>query len=299
MILKFFPIDGSEADQSRLLRLLAQIDDRRSSRALAELAAKTRSVPVRTAAIEVLGKRPRRDYAGALVDKIRDKIRYSVQPVDGPGSKGSLVLETPRVRMVMTYDAPAAFQIGKSFFGYIGYDANGLPVVARGMELRGMSRDQNPMRVATEVRQIEERTALMFAEANIKAQAVQQRMAADVNQVEAMNTQAEAENAQVIPVLQAAADAPADMKEDEGAWQTWWYDKLGYSYQSPTKVTIVQNATASAPRPPDHDLLRRRDAGPHPRRTPPHRGHPGRRPGPRPGRLHRSTRLPARRLPPP
>ncbi len=245
VILKFFPIGGSEADQTRLVHLLAQIYDPRSSRALAELAVKTRSVAVRTAAIEVLGKRSRHDYAGALVDK----IRYSIQPVEGPGSKNALILETPSVRMVMTYDAPAAFQIGKSFYGYIGYDANGLPVVAQGREVKSMSREQNPVRVAMEVRQIEERTALMFAEANIKAQAVQQRMAADVNQVEAMNAQSEAENAQVIPVLQAAADAPADLKEVEGAWQTWWYDKLGYSYQSPIQVTIVQNATAVLPAP--------------------------------------------------
>ena len=37
-ILKAFPIGGTEADQSRLLGLLGQIDDPRSSRALADLA---------------------------------------------------------------------------------------------------------------------------------------------------------------------------------------------------------------------------------------------------------------------
>ena len=194
-ILKAFPIGGSEADESRLVRLLEPIDDPRSSRALAEVAVKARSVSVRTAAIEALASAPRRDYVGALVDGIRTRIRYAVQPVEGPGSQGSLLLETPRVRMVRTYNAPAAFRIGGSFYGYVGYDANGLPVVVRGIELRGMSRDQNPMRVAREVHDIEVRTATMLAEANIKAQAVQQRMTADINQIETMNAQAEADDA--------------------------------------------------------------------------------------------------------
>ena len=74
------------------------------------------------------------------MDRIRDKVRYSVQPVAGPGSKGSLVLETPRVRMVLTYDAPAAFHFAHSFHGYAGTDANGLPLVVRGVELDGLSR---------------------------------------------------------------------------------------------------------------------------------------------------------------
>ena len=94
VILKVFPIGGPEADQSRLVRLLDRIDDVHSSRALAELAVRTRSVAVRTAAIEAL-----RSAHGAAAERwstgTRDKVRYSVQPVAGPGSKGSLVLETP------------------------------------------------------------------------------------------------------------------------------------------------------------------------------------------------------------
>ena len=63
-ILKVFPIGGSEADQSRLVAMLEKIDDPRSSRALAELAVSTRFLPVRTAAMEALKKRPPRDYVG-------------------------------------------------------------------------------------------------------------------------------------------------------------------------------------------------------------------------------------------
>ncbi len=52
-ILKVFPIGGTEADQSRLVRMLGPIDEPRSSLALVDLAVTTRSVPVRTAAMEV------------------------------------------------------------------------------------------------------------------------------------------------------------------------------------------------------------------------------------------------------
>ena len=95
----------------------------------------TRSESVRQAAIAILKKRPRRDYAGQLVEMIRGKIRHTVRPVDGPGSTGTLILDTPRIRMILTYDTPAVFQPASSFRGYAGYDANGLPVIVQGREL--------------------------------------------------------------------------------------------------------------------------------------------------------------------
>jgi pretoxin HINT domain-containing protein len=79
---------------------------------------------------------------------------------------------------------------------------------------------------------------------------VQQRMAADLNQVEMANEQAEQNNTRIAPVLEVAAGAPSDLKNDEEAWHVWWYDTLGYSYQSPPQVTIVQNASPSQLPPP-------------------------------------------------
>jgi hypothetical protein len=248
-ILKVFS-NGSAADQSRVVSLLGQIDDPRSSRALAELAVGTRSPSVRMEAIEVLRGRPRRDYASQLVERIRGKIEYAIRPVDGPGSTGALILDTPRARMIRTYDTPPVFLPASSFRGYVGYDANGLPVIAQGRELDQMNRDQNPFSVAMKVHEIEARTAAMIAAANVKAQYVQQRIADDVSQVEMINRQAEAENAQIIPVLQLAAGAPADLKDDEEAWHVWWYDTLGYSYKSPSKVTFIEDVSPSQYPPP-------------------------------------------------
>ncbi len=249
-ILKVFPIRGSEADQSRLGSLLGRIDDPRSSRALAELAVATRSQPVRLAALAVLKTRPGREFGAMLVESIRGRIKTEIVPVDGPGSTGGLILDTPRVRMVLTYDTPPVFLPAASFRGYAGYDANGLPVIVQGRELDKLKYDENPFSVAIKVHEIEARTAVLIAAANVKADAVRQRMAADLNQVEMINRQAEADNAQIIPVLQAAAGAPAELKDDEEAWHIWWYDTLGYRYQSPPKVTVFQDATPESYPPP-------------------------------------------------
>ena len=116
-ILRVFSMGGSESEQAHLLQLLDRIDDPRSSRALADLAVITRSESVRQAAIEVLKRRPRRDYAGQLVEMIRGKISHTLIPVNGPGSTGALVLDTPRIHMVLTYDTPAVFQPAASFRG--------------------------------------------------------------------------------------------------------------------------------------------------------------------------------------
>ncbi len=243
-ILKLFSIQGSESEQILMAQLFAQIDDPRSSRVLADLAVMPQSELVRQMAIEILKTRPRRDYAGPLVEMIRGKIRHQIAPVAGPGSTGALVLDTPRIRLILTYDAPAVFEPAETFRGYVGYDPNGLPVIVQGKELdRGFIGPNK-------LHEIEMRTAGFIAQANLKAQVVRQRMAADLNQVELVNDQAEENNARIAPVLEVASGAPADLKDDEEAWHVWWYDTLGYSYQSPPQVTFVQNASPAQLRPP-------------------------------------------------
>ena len=152
--------------------------------------------------------------------------------------------------MIRTYETPPVFLPASSFRGYVGYDDNGLPVIAQGRELDQMKRDQNPYSIAMKVHEIEARTAALIAAANVKAQYVQRRIVDDVNQVEMINRQAEADNAQITPVLQLAAGAPSDLKDDEEAWHVWWYDTLGYSYRSPSKVTFVEDVSPSQYPPP-------------------------------------------------
>ncbi len=110
--------------------------------------------------------------------------------------------------MVLTYDTPPVFLPAASFRGYAGYDANGLPVIAQGRELDRMSRDENPDTVAMKLREIEARTASLIAAANLKADLVRQRMAADLKQVELVNERAEEDNARDCPGAPVGRGSP-------------------------------------------------------------------------------------------
>jgi hypothetical protein len=241
-ILKLFPIDRPEADQLHRLRLLRQVDDPSSSRAIANQAVQTRFESVRREATEILKKRPPRDYAGNLVEMVHGTIRYEVKPVTGHDSRGALAIDAPRFRMVRTYDVPHAFELDRSFRGYVGYDDNGLPVVVQGRELDEMKRQVlNPQAIATKMREIEIRTANMLAQATLAAQL---EMAADINAIKRANDQAHDDNARIVPVLKSAAGAPASLADDEDAWRGWWFDTLGYSYQASPKPTFSQDIVA-------------------------------------------------------
>jgi Pretoxin HINT domain len=240
-ILKFFSAQGSEAEQLRRARLLGQIDDRSSSRALASQAIWTRFDLVRREAVEILRTRPLRDYAADLIEMIHGTIRYEVRPISGPASQGALAIDAPRFRMTRTYDVPHAFELHSSFRGYVGYDDNGLPIVVSGRELDTMRGTiASPQALAAKLEEIEARTATMLAMATETAR---RQMAADIYAIETTNQEARENNASIIPVLKAAAAAPASLEDDEDAWHVWWYDKLGYKYEASPKPTFTQDAT--------------------------------------------------------
>ena len=173
---------------------------------------------------------------------IHGTIRYEVKPVTGHDSRGELAIDAPRFRMVRTYDVPHAFELERSFRGYVGYDDNGLPVVVQGRELDQMKRQiLNPQAIAAKVREIEIRTANMLAQATLAAQL---EMEADIKAIKRANEQAHDDNASIVPVLKSAAGAPASLKDDEDAWRGWWFDTLGYSYQASPKPTFSQDIVA-------------------------------------------------------
>jgi hypothetical protein len=170
---------------------------------------------------------------------VHGAVRYEVQPVSGPNSRGALVIDAPRFRMIRTYDVPPAFELASSFRGYVGYDANGLPIVVSGRELdRLRTISGSPEAVAANVHDLEVRTATLLAMA---ADTTRRQMAADIGAIETVNQQARIDNASVIPLLESAAGAPASLGDDEEAWHSWWYDRLGYSYQSASKPTFAQD----------------------------------------------------------
>ena len=74
---------------------------------------------VRASAIESLKKREPRDYVGLLIEMVQIPVEYKVQPVQGPGSQGGLLIDTPRFTMLRTYDAPPAFNLAATFRGTV------------------------------------------------------------------------------------------------------------------------------------------------------------------------------------
>ncbi len=134
-IVRAFGAAGA-AGQRMIVRLLGQIDAPGSSRRLAALAVFGDTPAVREGAAGNLKGREPRDYAEWLVNLIRTPVTYRVQPVGGPGTEGTLEIDSPRYHVLRKYDAPPAFKLSSTFRGYIGYDLNGLPVVMTGIDLR-------------------------------------------------------------------------------------------------------------------------------------------------------------------
>jgi hypothetical protein len=226
--------------------LLGQIDSPLSSRHLAELAVYGDNPEVQKAAARSLKGREPRDYAEWLVGLIRTPMTYEMKPVAGPGSRGSLVIDSPRFRITRTYDAPAAFKLGSNFYGYAGYDANGLPVVIRGRDM-GRLRGKHG---AEFLREAEGRTAQMLADAQAEAVIAGARLADDVGELEQIKAMARWLNRHVEDILRIALDAPPSLGEDdEDAWRSWYYERIGYRYTPPPKVVAAVNALPQMPAP--------------------------------------------------
>ena len=238
--------DGDAAHEEIAVRMLARLATPQATRALAELAVLGKTQAVRTLAVDALRSRTTRDYMGILVDQIHAPMRYQFEPVRGPGSPGALVIETPRYKMLRTYDAPAVFQPGANFFGYVGYDANGMPIIASGKELRRLSTERF---ANMDIAAIEQRTLGLIAAANVKATASQQQMVSDVSAIEESNSQTDAVNARIVTTLQGAVDAPKLDPGDEDAWHRWWYDQLGYRYDPPGQAQVAITGSPQSPAP--------------------------------------------------
>jgi tetratricopeptide (TPR) repeat protein len=240
---------GSPAQQLIAVSMLARINSPPAIKELARLAVLSDSDSTRQAATTALEGHILRDYVGELVDMVKSKVEYKVQQVQGPGSTGSLAVDTPRFHIVRTYDAPPAFTLANTFRGVVGYDANGMPFVAAGAEMDKIRRLPFFGVQQTALSAIEARTQELLATANMKAANAQQQLDLDVQAIEAFNRDSAALNQRIMPVLQSLAGAP-DVKDDQDALKGWWYDQLGYQYEPPQKVTVVQQDVAPQYAPP-------------------------------------------------
>ena len=127
-----FALGGPER-QRIAVRLLGQVDAPGSSRALAVLALMSRVAEVRQEAAELLKRRDPRDFAPLLIGLIRDPIKYEVRRVNGPGSRGELLIKKPEVNLQRLYSPPPSPSFALLPTDYVSLDAAGLPVITRGL----------------------------------------------------------------------------------------------------------------------------------------------------------------------
>ena len=98
--------ETSPAGQRLAVRLLGQIDAPAATTPLAILAVESDLPEVRQAAAQALKGREPRDYGESLVNRIHTPVTYEVQPVAGPGTRGALVIDSPRFRMIAPIKPP-------------------------------------------------------------------------------------------------------------------------------------------------------------------------------------------------
>jgi hypothetical protein len=108
-------ISHKEQSQVAAIQMLGQIDSPEATSALAALAVFNTRPVVRGRAASTLVRRDPRDYVGRLIGLIRKPFKYTVRPVNGPGSVGELFVEGERFNVQRLYELqpiadPARFQ---------------------------------------------------------------------------------------------------------------------------------------------------------------------------------------------
>jgi Pretoxin HINT domain len=87
--------------------MLGQIDSPEATSALAVLAVFNTRPIVRGLAASTLARRDPRDYVGRLISLVRKPFKYTVRPVNGPGSVGELFVEGERFNVQRLYELQA------------------------------------------------------------------------------------------------------------------------------------------------------------------------------------------------
>jgi hypothetical protein len=138
MIWQVFARGGDERRQRTAIDVLSRIDGPLASEALAMIAVFSPHAALRSDAASLLQRRDPRDYASLLAGLIRDEIKYKVKPIEGPGSRGELVVERPDASVERRYTPAGPVVLGPE--DQVGRDEAGRTVVRRptGQAYRGM-----------------------------------------------------------------------------------------------------------------------------------------------------------------
>jgi tetratricopeptide (TPR) repeat protein len=228
---------GSERLQIAAVQMFGQIDSPSASIALAGLAVFNSSADVRLRATAAIVRRDPRDVVGRLIGLVRIPFKYQVRPSSGPGSPGVLFVEgeqfnVQRIYNSMTVD-PSIFS-SRLFAPSMPFDPFsaqnlGMASIVSPAGSNGLA--QSPLAAAArrdlEIGQAIERVR----EAN---ELLEQRLAVDVQTIQATNAQIVQVNAAVLPLLKILTGQELGVEPDK--WKSWWTDQLGYVYQSSTPV---------------------------------------------------------------
>ena len=122
-------VEKGDANQLQAVQLLGQIDAIEASRGLATLAVFSKKSEVRRRATETLKRRDPREYADMLITLLRDKVKYEVKSVGGPGSVGVLFIEGKNSNLSRFYSPPPSPNITFLPADTMTRDENGFPVL--------------------------------------------------------------------------------------------------------------------------------------------------------------------------
>ncbi len=102
-----FARGGNEARQRIAVEIFGKTEGMEASTALATLSVFSPHAAVRADAAMLLRQRDPREFAGLLASFLRDEVKYKVKQVEGPGSRGELLVEG-RDANVRRFYTPAA-----------------------------------------------------------------------------------------------------------------------------------------------------------------------------------------------
>ena len=252
MIWRTFVDQGGTAERGWAVQALGQVDAPAASLALAALAVFAAEPEVRSAAAATLRRRDARDFLGPVVALVRDPIRYSVKPVDGPGTTGVLFVEGERFNMRYLFSPPTEPRIPRLFDPSVPFNTGGQasaddPWNAFGQPRRNTVAVLPGGRSRDVVAEAQNRDLLLLAnrsEAERVAVSAQRQLDSAVASIDATNRANRRRYDVILPVLADAAGK--DLGEDRKAWETWWADARGLSAAddapSGPKPTFTQQA---------------------------------------------------------
>ena len=203
--------------------------------ALAAIAALSPWDDVRAQAGKLLQDRDQDIVVATLIDLFRDPLRYDVRHVGGPGSPGGLFVEGETFNLQLVFAPPPLPTINLQPGDFVA-DAFGLPAVYRppNNDSVRLEISQMPAYERLEVRND-------CTEIPVGRMALQTRNAAVVSQAQLENNIADIQrfnlrvgqiNTRVGDTLRA--ETGKNLGDDREAWRGWWFDKLGYSHESPS-----------------------------------------------------------------